>query len=275
MNRVPQWLMAGTLVLLLGIMLVALFGGPGAGRGDAKATGGVTTTGGVGQLVAQPGGMGNAPVMQPVAAVAPVLPYTRQGRVAGGPIRTDLAAVPQAYVAPTVQLSEAHWQGMEAIVLTAELKKKLQLPLELQGVMLDETTLAAAAAGLRAGDVLVAINGRLVTTLEGMLQETKRVKRQPSATLTVQRRGRLQSIVLTVPDELGFAQVETAPMVLSGDIPPHSYRGPCTQCHAIGTGGHLVPDPDLVTLPAPTIRANMPRPHQDRGPCVACHTIIP
>ena len=36
-----------------------------------------------------------------------------------------------------------------------------------------------------------------------------------------------------------------------------------------------VPDPDLVTLPAPTIRVNVPRPHQDRGPCAACHTIIP
>ncbi|MEO5364240.1 MAG: magnetochrome domain-containing protein [Magnetococcus sp. DMHC-8] len=282
MNRVPQWLLAGTLIALLGIVLVALFGGPDYGSVDGQRAGLLAAA--VGQPVARPVPAGppvgpplaGPPVVQPVAgAPAAPAPYQRQGRVPGGPVRGDLGAVPKAYVAPDIQLAEAHWQGMEAIPLTLEIKKKLKFPLDLQGVLLDETTLAAAAAGLRAGDVLVAINGNVVTTLEGMLRESKRVKRQKTVTLTVQRQGRLVPIALTVPEELGFAQVETAPMILSGDIAPHPYRGPCTRCHAIGTGGHMVPDPDLVTLPAPTIRANMPRPHQDRGPCEACHIIIP
>ncbi|MEO5348647.1 MAG: PDZ domain-containing protein [Magnetococcus sp. YQC-3] len=264
MNRAPQLLLAVALLGLLGIVLVALFAGPGDGGGARSVTTGQP-------VVGQP-----AAVVQPVAAVAAPA-YPRQGRAAGAGkgIRPEVAAMPKAYVAPNIQLAEAHWQGMEAIPLTVELKKKLKLPLGLQGVLLDETTLAAATAGLRAGDVLVAINGNAVTTLEGVLQESKRVKRQKLVTLTVQRQGRLYPIVLTVPDELGFAQVETAPMILTGDVAPHQYRGPCTQCHAIGTGGHMVPDPDLVTLPAPVIRAGVVRPHQDRGPCEACHVIIP
>ncbi len=277
MNRLPSLLLAGTVVALFGIVLVALFGGPDYGRLDGKGAS-MVTAGVVGPSAVLPGLVGQ-PVMQPVALVGSPSPSPspspRQGRVRGGPIRVDRAAVPQAYVAPDIQLAEAHWQGLEAIPLTLEVKKKLNLPLALRGVLLDETTLEAARSGLRAGDVLVAINGNEVTTLEGVLQESRRVKRQKRATLTVWRSGRLLPIVLTVPDELGFAQVETAPMILSGDVAPHPYRGSCTQCHAIGTGGHMVPDPDLVTLPAPTIRANVPRPHQDRGPCEACHIIIP
>ncbi|MEO5339580.1 MAG: PDZ domain-containing protein [Magnetococcus sp. MYC-9] len=257
MNRLPQWLLAGGLLAMLGIILTALFARPDHGTAASTGVPGVVVAAGNGPAVAVPVAFAGPPA----APIVPALPS------AGG--------VPRAFVAPNIQLAEAHWQGLEAIPLTVELKKKLKLPMALQGLLLDETTLAAAEAGLRAGDVLVAINGTPVTTLEGVLRESKRVKRLKAVTLVVQRAGRLHPIVLTVPDELGFAQVETAPMILSGDIAPHSYRGPCTQCHAIGTGGHMVPDPDLVTLPAPAIRAGVPRPHQDRGACEACHTIIP
>ena len=264
MNRAPQWLLAGALLAIVVIILVALFGGPNYGD-PMNASPGVLP---LGTAVGQPlGGVGQ-PMMQTIALPTPVR-GGEPGAANGNP------ALPKAYIAPNIQLAEAHWQGLEAIPLTVELKKKLNLPMALQGLLLDETTMAAAASGVLAGDVLVAINGNTVTTLEGVLRESKRVKRHKSVPLTVQRGGRFHTIVLAAPDELGFAQVETAPMILSGDIAPHPYRGPCTQCHAIGTGGHMVPDPDLVTLPAPTIRANVPRPHQDRGACEACHIIIP
>lgn len=259
MSRLPQLLLAGALMALLGIILVALFGGPNYGSQPVQTAGGVGLAGG-------PVGMSGQPVMQPVAGVVGA------GRF---PVAGQNVAPDGAFIPPNLQWAEAHWQGMEGIPLTVELKKKLKLPMDLKGVLLDETTLAAAEAGLRAGDILVEINGNAVTTLEEVLRESKRVKRQKRVPLTVQRSGRLYRVVLSVPDELGFAQVETAPMILSGDIAPHPYRGPCTHCHAIGTGGHMVPDPDLVTLPAPTIRANMPPPHQDRGACEACHIIIP
>ena len=247
MSRMPQFLMAAAILAIIGIILVALFAEPS---------------------------YENMPVNNPGVVVAGLV---RQKGMGGGPrgVSQTLSAAPlQAYSAPNLQLAEAHWQGLEAIPLTLELKKKLNIPLNLQGVLIDEATLAAAASGLRAADVLVAINGNTIKSLEGVLRESKRVKRLRSVTLTVQRRQELLPIVLRVGDELGFAQVETAPMILSGDITPHAYRGPCTQCHAIGTTGHMVPDPDMITLPAPPISANAQRPHQDRGPCVACHTIL-
>ncbi|MBF0400444.1 MAG: PDZ domain-containing protein [Magnetococcales bacterium] len=280
MSRLPQFILAAALLGLLGIILVALFVGPYHGQSGGAATAvppipSVSPVAPVGLAAGQPQAVPAAMAVAPQTAEA-AQAVVQGGRPSGRKrVAGARAAPPDAYIPPNLQWAEAHWQGMEGIPLTEELKKKLKLPMDLQGVLLDETTLAAAASGLRAGDVLVAINGNTVTTLEGVLRESKRVKRQKSVPLTVWRRGRLYTVVLAVPDELGFAQVETAPMILSGDIAPHPYRGPCTQCHAVGTGGHMVPDPDLVTLPAPVIRADTPRPHQDRGACEACHIIVP
>ncbi|HIJ84410.1 MAG TPA: magnetochrome domain-containing protein [Magnetococcales bacterium] len=187
-----------------------------------------------------------------------------------------VAALPE-FVSAKIKKSEAHWQGMETLPLTTELKKKLNYPMNVEGVRIDEVSLQSARAGLLAGDVLVAINNRPVLSLEDMYRESRKVQNRKSAMLMVYRNGAWMSFKLvSMPGEnLGFTQVETAPMVLPGDIRPHPYRGPCTDCHAIGVTGHLVPDPDGIILPPPTIRVGVGRPHQDRGPCVACHKIVP
>ncbi|ABK44755.1 conserved hypothetical protein [Magnetococcus marinus MC-1] len=185
-----------------------------------------------------------------------------------------LSSANGSFVAPNVQFSEAHWQGMEALPLTIELKRKLKLPLDLEGLLIDETTLNAAVSGLLAGDVLIAINGRKVKSLKQMQDETRRSQMDRRASLAVYRKGRLLTLTLVDEANLGLAQVETAPMILPGDIMPHPYRGPCTQCHAIGTAGLMMPDPDLIVLPPGPIRAGATMPHRDRGPCGACHAII-
>ncbi|MBF0444824.1 MAG: PDZ domain-containing protein [Magnetococcales bacterium] len=202
------------------------------------------------------------------------------------PIMTGVQAVPIALMAPStpgggytdpgIQLSEAHWQGLEALPLSVELKKKLKLPMRLQGLLIDEVSLQSAKSGLMAGDVLVAVNSRPVLTLEDLLRESKRIQNRNSATLTVYRKEEWKTFTLQVAqgDNLGFAQVETAPMILPGDMRPHPYRGPCTLCHSVGTTGHMVPDPDGIILPPPPIRPNARIPHQDRGPCQVCHKII-
>ncbi|MEO5377228.1 MAG: PDZ domain-containing protein [Magnetococcus sp. DMHC-6] len=173
-----------------------------------------------------------------------------------------------------IMLSEGHWQGLEALPLTAEFKQKLNLPNELNGLLIDEVSLVAAACGLLAADVLVAVNGRPVTTLEELVRESRRVSQQYSTPLTVVRQGQKLTFYLQSTETLGFAQVETAPMIPAGAIVPHPYRGPCTQCHAIGNTGHITPDPDGIILPPPPIKANAVRPHQDRGSCQSCHTIL-
>ncbi|MEO5366612.1 MAG: PDZ domain-containing protein [Magnetococcus sp. WYHC-3] len=181
---------------------------------------------------------------------------------------------PQTYVAANIQLSEAHWQGMEALPLSDELKKKLKLPAQLTGLMVDEVSLAAGASGVMAGDVLLAVNGRKVESLRELQAQSRLVQMDTSVTLTVYRQGKILTFTMADTDNLGLAQVETAPMILPGDIMPHAYRGPCTQCHAIGASGHIVPDPDGIILPPGPIQAGAAMPHADRGPCVACHIIL-
>ncbi|MBF0127352.1 MAG: PDZ domain-containing protein [Magnetococcales bacterium] len=198
------------------------------------------------------------------------------------PVAQGVAATPVAWQPPPVasyvpgklKLSEGHWQGMDAMPLSVELKTKLKLPMNLEGVLLGETTLASARAGLLAGDVLVAVEGNPVNTLEGLQQASKQVAQRQSVRLRVYRQGRWFDHVMRVPDGvLGFAQMESAPMIKAGDLRPHAYRGPCTDCHAIGDTGHITPDPDGIILPAPVIRAGAVRPHSDRGPCQACHRV--
>lgn len=199
------------------------------------------------------------------------------------------AVEPQNYVGPDIQLSEAHWQGMDAGPLDREVKRKLNYPLALRGVLVKEVTLNAARSGLLAGDVIVTVEGEPVTTLEEFQRQTRVLRNRRHARLTALRKGAREndgrfamnrvSLVLEADSALGFAQVESAPMILPGDIPPHPRRGACTRCHAIGKGFELTPDPDLITLPPPPVSeavvAGGRSVHRDRGPCVACHVITP
>jgi len=200
-----------------------------------------------------------------------------------------LAPAPPNFVPETLQLYEAHWQGMDVRLLTSELRRKLRYPVGLAGILVGEVTLAAARAGLLGGDVIIAVEGQPVTELAGFQEATRVVANRTQASLTVLRKSgvidpggnRMAMIRLVVrlsaERELGFAQTEAAPMILPGDPRPHPYRGPCTQCHAIGKGFELAPDPDLITLPPAPISRDIVlkrlRPHEDRGPCEACHVI--
>ncbi|MBF0416683.1 MAG: magnetochrome domain-containing protein [Magnetococcales bacterium] len=271
-------------ILVIGLVIFALLADPNA-KGKPNATVEVA-------VVGTPGGR-----MAAVAPVAPVTPVARTTQPTT-PAMNPLPVTPAPLVAPMTppaatvigkggvdtglkpfmnpkaKLSEGHWKGLEALPLSIELKKKLKLPMELEGLLIDEVTLNAAEAGLLAGDVLVAVNGKPVRTLEDLVTESRRVQMAKSASMLIYRKGKMQQFMLVAKNNLGFAQVETAPMILPGEIMPHPYRGPCTQCHAIGTTGHIVPDPDGIILPPPPIRANAVAPHKDRGPCQACHTII-
>jgi len=173
----------------------------------------------------------------------------------------------------SIKIVEAHWQGMEAVPLTWELAAKLNIPLDEKGVLVDEVTLASADSGLRGGDVIKSLNGVRVTDLNEFYNATKRLKNQKAAFVEVKRGNKLMTFDLLVPDELGFAQLEAAPMILPGSIAPHRYRGPCTDCHAIGSTGHITPDPDFVTLVPPPISKKAQCPHRYRGECNLCHVI--
>jgi hypothetical protein len=197
------------------------------------------------------------------------------------------AREPPNFLPRDIQLSEAHWQGMDVARLTAELRQKLKYPKGLEGIMIDEVTLNSAGSGFLAGDIITHVAEVRVRTLEEFQQSSRSVRGESKATLVVLRKAerrengryavRRVSLVLRGDPDLGFAQLEAAPMILPGDGRPHSHRGPCTLCHSVGKGFELTPDPDMITLPPPTLsHASVVKgisPHRDRGPCEACHLI--
>ncbi|MEO5374202.1 MAG: PDZ domain-containing protein [Alphaproteobacteria bacterium] len=228
--------------------------------------------------------VGDAASPEPLVQLAryrqPQIPAGDGG--AGGP------AEPPNYVPRMVQLFEAHWQGLDGRLMTEELRRKLKFPPGLQGILVGEVTLNAAAAGILAGDVIIRVEDAAVATIEEFQHQTRRVKDRPQAAVTLLRKGRADTgggvamsqltVLLRGEPDLGFAQVEGAPMILPGAERPHPYRGACTNCHPIGRGFELTPDPDLITLPPPPITADAAargmRPHEDHGPCEACHVIM-
>ncbi|CAK0744609.1 PDZ domain-containing protein [Azospirillaceae bacterium] len=233
---------------------------------------------------AAPGGM--------VAAAVPGegMPGGMPGGMIEGVIETVAPKAPN-FIPDSVQIYEAHWQGMDVRLLTAELRRKLRYPQQLEGILVGEVTMNAARSGLLGGDVIIAVEGQAVKTLEAFQEATRAVAASKQATLGVLRktgprnqlgnRAAMIRLTLVLVDsrELGFAQVEGAPMIKPGDPRPHPDRGPCTQCHAVGTGFELTPDPDLITLPPPALSREIVakgfRPHEDRGPCQACHIVTP
>lgn len=227
-----------------------------------------------------------SPTLEPAVVAPPVLTVAQP--VAQPVKKKKERTTPPNFLPRNIQLSEAHWQGMDVTILTAELRQKLQYPKGLLGILIDEVTLNAGGAGFLAGDIITHVAKIRVTTLEEYQQASRSVRGQRKATLVVLRKGEPNdtgrfsmnrvSLVLPGDPDLGFAQVEAAPMIVPGDGRPHPYRGACTNCHTVGVGFELTPDPDMINLPPPALsHATVVKgisPHRDRGPCEACHLII-
>ncbi|KIM00481.1 hypothetical protein A6A04_20995 [Paramagnetospirillum marisnigri] len=233
------------------------------------------------------------PVAAPVAFPQPLYP---QAANVAMPVEPDPAAgggtapatespLPN-FVPRKLKVFEGHWQGMDGRLMTEELARKLNYPRGLQGVLLGEVTLNAAFSGLLAGDVIVRIDDTPVTDIESFKAASRTVANRSEARISVLRKDnrpgapvvrKLTVVLREAEGGLGFAQLEGAPMILAGDPRPHGYRGACTDCHPIGQGFELTPDPDLISLPPPTITRDMVarsvNPHEVRGPCEACHVI--
>ncbi len=231
-----------------------------------------------------------APVQSPVAVpaivgpaavpvAAPVQPDPATPTVAAGE-----SVVPN-YVPRRLKVFEGHWQGMDGRLMTEELARKLNYPRGIQGVLLGEVTLNAAFSGLLGGDIVVKVDEFPVATMEDFQAATREIMNRTEARIGVLRKDsrpgapvlRKLTVVLRSESSLGFAQLEGAPMILAGDPRPHGYRGACTECHPIGQGFELTPDPDLISLPPPPITRDIAAKgtssHEVRGPCEACHVI--
>jgi len=245
--------------------------------------------------VAGPVGRQQDPVNQPNQQNL-VQPPNQLGVPPGNPNSTLPAQpnqkVPQQPIAATDKaLIEGHWIGGEVIPLTPAIAKANSIPPDVVGVLIDEVTLLSAEAGLYAGDVIMAINGKKVTDLKSFQQATKDVAQSNRATISVYSGGKNKDIMVFSTEALGIAQMEGAPMILATDRSPHAYYGACDKCHVISTNAtrtnpilnspnalnpnELLKDAgDNLTKVAPNIRRGTPRPHRDRGTCTLCHVVL-
>ncbi|MEI7635813.1 MAG: PDZ domain-containing protein [Syntrophus sp. (in: bacteria)] len=201
------------------------------------------------------------------------------------------AAVQQPIAATDKALIEGHWIGGEVIPLTAMIAKANSIPPDVMGVLIDEVTLLSAEAGLLAGDVITAINGKKVTDLKSFQQATKDVAQLNRATVSVYSGGKNKDIVVFSTEALGIAQMEGAPMIQATARSPHAYYGACNKCHVISKNtintktslnsrnalnpNELLKDAgDNLTKIAPNIRRGTPPPHRNRGTCTLCHVVL-
>jgi hypothetical protein len=175
------------------------------------------------------------------------------------------------------RFTEAHWQGLEVIPNTPLVAAALKIPADVPGVIVDDVTLPADLQGFQGGDLVMGVGNVATPDLTSFIEATDRIRDLPQAEVVVLRGGQPQKKALTgLKPRLGTANGETASMIRPGARMPHPYRGPCTNCHRIGTTGTIPVDQgDLMVTSAPNIRADAKRPHRDRGPCRACHQIAP
>ncbi|MFC1715161.1 magnetochrome domain-containing protein [Candidatus Poribacteria bacterium] len=170
---------------------------------------------------------------------------------------------------------EGHWLGMEVGPLTARLASNLAIPPSVRGVLVDEVTLISADQGMLAGDVVVSVAGQDTPDLSQFLEASKKVRSSKEVIINVFRRGKHLSIHIKSNSELGFAQMESAPMIRPTDTSPHRYYGPCTNCHSIGNTGQLSADlGDTIRRPLPSVRSGTPAPHRNYGKCARCHKTL-
>ena len=239
------------------------------------------------QLGAPRGNPGNNFTAQPNQIAAP--PGNQGNNLTAQPNQN--APVQQPIAAADKMLIEGHWIGGEVIPLTPAIAKANSIPPDVVGVLLDEVTLLSAEAGLYAGDVITAINGKKVTDLKSFQQATKDVAQSNRATVSVYSGGKNKDIMVFSTEVLGIAQMEGAPMILATDRSPHAYYGPCDKCHVISTNAartkpilnspnalnpnELLKDAgDNLTKVAPNIRIGTPPPHRNRGTCTLCHVVL-
>nr|AMP41635.1 magnetosome protein MamP [uncultured Nitrospirota bacterium] len=176
-------------------------------------------------------------------------------------------------------LQEGHWIGLEVVPLTPQLAAANNIPADVTGVLVDEVTLTAAAAGVMAGDVIFAVNGLKVKDLNTFEKSTRQVATINQASIAVYRGGNNKEVKVVANNALGVAQMEGAPMILSTAVRPHGYYGPCDRCHVISKTpsnktGQLAKDAgDVLIITPPPIVWGAQAPHGDRGRCTNCHTI--
>jgi S1-C subfamily serine protease len=87
--------------------------------------------------------------------------------------------------------------GMEVVELTPVLATTLGIPKSITGLVVAESTLQAAAAGLLANDVIQGVNGRRVETLADFVRTMNKASLTNGISLGVYRQGQRLNLMLS------------------------------------------------------------------------------
>lgn len=168
-----------------------------------------------------------ATAVPPLAAAVPPLAAAAPPFAAAAP-PLAAAAPPFAAAAPFAP-TEGEWLGLEVSPITGLTANQYRLPPGSRGLVVAEAEAQAQAAGLRAGDVVVAIDGIPITDMVTFFQAT-RSGSLAQGTVRLQREGRLFEAFLqqaaaapAQPPSVGTL----APVVGGGGLcPPVATAGP-------------------------------------------------
>ncbi|MBF0477891.1 MAG: magnetochrome domain-containing protein [Candidatus Omnitrophica bacterium] len=97
---------------------------------------------------------------------------------------------------------DAEWGGMSVSNATPMMMMEHNIPKDEQGVVVDWCEDPAYAAGVRAGDLLKAINNQRIKNLSDFLKVTKKTSLAPGALLDILRNG--QPLYITMENKIGI-----------------------------------------------------------------------
>ncbi len=98
---------------------------------------------------------------------------TPYGVQAGTPVAAVRPVIAPPPTAPAKTPTEGEWLGLEVTPITPLTARQYSIPDGMQGLVVAEAEAGAATAGVRAGDVVVAINGLPITQMTEFFQATR------------------------------------------------------------------------------------------------------
>ncbi|MHC4145866.1 MAG: PDZ domain-containing protein, partial [Planctomycetota bacterium] len=131
---------------------------------------------------------GVVPQAMPVALPAAGLP---------NPQNMQLPGLTGALQGGEVGAGEIEALGMEVVELSPVLATTIGIPKGITGLVVAESTLQAAAAGLLANDVIEGVNGRRVETLADFVKTMNKASLTNGISLGVYRQGQRLNLMLS------------------------------------------------------------------------------